>query len=71
MSSIIVAQIVLLEEWTSMDEIVKHIRSAEFLKILALMDLANESPEIFFHTVSNSEGFELIEKVKINKPNAF
>ena len=55
---------ILLEEWTSRDEIIKHIRSAEFLKILAIMDLASESPEVFFNTVTSSEGFELIEKVK-------
>lgn len=60
---------VLLEEWTSRDEIVKHIRSAEFLKILAIMDLASESPEIFFNTVTSIEGFELIEKIKEKMAN--
>ena len=54
-----------------MNALEKHIRSEEFRKILALMDMASESPEIFFYTVSSSEGFELIEKVKKNMSNAF
>ncbi len=54
-------EILLLEEWESQEELEQHIRSHEFRKILALMDLANKPPEVSFHTVSNTAGLELVE----------
>ena len=56
--------LMLLEEWQSRAELDKHIRSDEFRKILALMDLANESPKTRFYQVSSTEGFEVVEKAR-------
>lgn len=56
--------LIFLEEWNSQSDLWRHIRSDDFLKILAVMDLANEPPEIRFHTVSSSDGFELVEKLR-------
>lgn len=56
--------LMLLEEWQSRKELDKHIRSDEFRRILALMDLADESPRTRFYHVSSTEGFEVIEKAR-------
>ena len=58
--------LILIEEWDSVDEIEQHISSNEFRKIMAIMDMAIEQPEIFFHTVSTTMGFELVEKIRNN-----
>jgi quinol monooxygenase YgiN len=54
----------LLEEWDSQRALQDHIRSDDFLKILAIMDLASKPPELRFHTVSSVEGFELVEELR-------
>jgi quinol monooxygenase YgiN len=56
--------LLLLEEWQSRTDLEKHIRSDEFRKILAVMDLADESPKTRFYHVSSTEGFEVIEKAR-------
>jgi quinol monooxygenase YgiN len=54
----------LLSEWNSWDALEKHLRSEDFRKVLAIMDLAEELPDLQFHTVSASEGFELVERLR-------
>jgi len=59
--------IILIEEWITKAELEQHIASDEFRKIMAIMDMAIEPPEISFHTVSSVDGFELVEKIRNNK----
>jgi hypothetical protein len=47
-----------------MSELERHIASDEFRKIMAMIDMAVELPEISFHTVSSTIGFELVEKIR-------
>ena len=54
----------LIEEWESMSELERHIASDEFRKIMAMMDMAVEPPEISFHSVTSTFGFELVEKIR-------
>ena len=56
--------LILIEEWNSESEVERHIGSDEFRKIMAIMDMAIEPPEISFHTVSSTMGFELVEKIR-------
>ena len=56
--------LILLEEWDSQKNLERHIRSDDFHKFLAVMDMAKEQPEISFHTVSSTQGFELLEGLK-------
>jgi quinol monooxygenase YgiN len=56
--------LMLIEEWESMEEAEQHIGSDEFRKIMAIMDMAVEPPEILFHSVSSTVGFELVEKIR-------
>ncbi|MFC1494315.1 putative quinol monooxygenase [Thermodesulfobacteriota bacterium] len=58
--------LILIEKWDSMAELEKHISSDEFRKIMAIMEMAVEQPEVFFHTVSSTMGFELVKKIRNN-----
>ena len=57
-------QLVFLEEWRSQEDLERHIRSDDFRIILAVMDLGSEPPIPDFHTVSSTDGMELIEKIR-------
>jgi quinol monooxygenase YgiN len=56
----------LIEEWESRESLQKHIRSNDFQKILDIIDLAKEPPEIKFRTVSSIKGFELVKELRKN-----
>ena len=58
--------LMLIEEWESMAELERHISSDEFRKVMAIMDMAIEPPEISFNTVSSTKGFELVKKIREN-----
>jgi quinol monooxygenase YgiN len=55
---------ILLEEWSSRKALEAHVRSEDFRKVLAIMDLAGEPPELRFCSVSSSEGFEMVERLR-------
>jgi quinol monooxygenase YgiN len=57
-------ELILLEEWNSRESIEKHIRSEEFRKVLAVMDVAIEPPKIAFITASSTAGMEFIEQIR-------
>jgi hypothetical protein len=56
----------LLSAWESRESLQKHIRSNDFQKILDIIDLAKEPPEIKFRTVSSIKGFELVKELRKN-----
>jgi quinol monooxygenase YgiN len=53
----------LVEEWESRTDLDKHIRSSEYKKVLAAMDLSDQPPEIKFNDILKTDGMELIEEV--------
>ena len=55
---------ILIEKWISQAYLDRHLCSSEYKKVLALMDISSEPPEIKFHTVWNSAGMELLEKLR-------
>jgi quinol monooxygenase YgiN len=55
--------LVLVEEWKTQKDLENHIRTDNQRRLLALMDLLSEQPELRFNTVSHTEGMELIEDV--------
>ena len=58
---------VLLEEWATQKDLDRHIRTDNQRRLLALMDLMSEQPEVRFNTVTHTAGLDLIENVlKIN-----
>lgn len=54
---------VLLEEWKTQEDIERHLRKDNQRRLLALMDLLSEQPELRFNTVSHTAGMDLIENV--------
>lgn len=54
---------ILLEEWATLEDLEKHISTDSQRRLLVLMDLLSEQPEMRFNSVSNTSGIELIEKV--------
>lgn len=56
--------IILIERWVSQAYLDLHLSSGEYKKVLALMEISSAPPEIKFHTVWNSEGIELLEKLR-------
>jgi quinol monooxygenase YgiN len=58
---------VLLEEWATQEDLERHISKDNQRRLLTLMDLLGEQPELRFNTVSHTAGMDLIENVL--KPN--
>lgn len=54
---------VLLEKWATQEDLKSHIRTDNQRRLLALMDLLSEQPELRYNTVSHTAGMELIENV--------
>jgi quinol monooxygenase YgiN len=54
---------VLVEEWETPEDLESHIRTDNQRRLLALMDLLSEQPEMRFNTVSHTAGMDLIENV--------
>jgi quinol monooxygenase YgiN len=54
----------LIEEWESREALDRHVRSNDYRKILAAMDLASEPPEVQFCSVLKESGMELIEEIR-------
>ena len=53
-----------VEEWGSWEQLERHIRSDQYRRLLSIMEMANERPEIRFDTVSQRQGFELVERLR-------
>ena len=58
------AVIVLVERWDTEAALEAHLRSDHFRLLLGALELSASPPEVCFDHVSNSEGLELIERVR-------
>jgi quinol monooxygenase YgiN len=56
-------ELILLERWESKEHLERHMRSDDFQKVIAAIDMAIMTPEIYFHKVKSTEGMELVEKL--------
>jgi quinol monooxygenase YgiN len=52
------------ERWRSQEDLERHLRSAEYYKVLLVMEMALKQPEIKFDTISGSSGIETVEKAR-------
>ena len=48
-------------QWKSRDDLLQHLRSEHYKRLLMLMDLGSEPPLVEFHTVTETKGLDLIE----------
>jgi quinol monooxygenase YgiN len=56
---------ILLEElWMSGEDLQRHLRSDIYRKVLLVVEMAVESPEIRFDTIAQSTGVETIEEAR-------
>jgi len=60
--------ILYLEQWQSRELLDRHIRSELYFRVLSAMELASEAPEIYFHEVSDTKGFEYIQALRTASP---
>ena len=57
-------RMMLIEEWENWGNLENHIRSDSYRSILELMELSSKLPEIKFHSVSDTKGMEVIERLR-------
>ncbi len=48
----------LMQEWASSDALERYLRTEDFRRLVAVMELASERPEIWFDTIETREGLE-------------
>jgi quinol monooxygenase YgiN len=53
-----------MEQWESKEDLYRHIQSDLYLRLISVMEMAAEAPEIRFHEVSKTMGMELIETLR-------
>ncbi len=59
-------QVLMLEEvWKSPADLGRHLRSEQYRKVLLVMEMAGEPPEVRFHTIAHATGVETIEQARL------
>jgi quinol monooxygenase YgiN len=53
-----------VEDWETEKDLQRHIRSDDYRKFLALIDLSSEPPDLKFHRVSETFGIEYLGRVR-------
>jgi quinol monooxygenase YgiN len=51
-------------QWKTSDDLMRHLRSEHYRRLLVLMDLGEEPPVVEFHTVSETKGLDLIQHAR-------
>ena len=64
-------ELLLIEEWESQTKFEQHLCSDEFKKTLETMDMASKKPHLAFHTISNTEGIEMVKRLMSKKAAAW
>jgi quinol monooxygenase YgiN len=52
------------EIWTNENDLKRHLQSDKYSRVLLVIEMASESPEIRFDTIAESSGVETIEKAR-------
>jgi len=52
------------ELWVNDEDLERHLRSEKYRKILLVVEMAEETPEIRFDTISGSTGLETVQRVR-------
>jgi len=51
-------------QWKTQDDLMRHLRSEHYKRLLVLMDLGEEPPVVEFHTVTETKGLDLIQRAR-------
>ena len=49
-----------VEDWNTQDDLERHLRSPQYKKVLAALDMSDAQPEMRFDTVVETKGMQLI-----------
>ena len=60
------SEIMLMESWKSVDDLMIHISSKLFKRLLAAMEMSSAKPEISYYKCENYRGMDLIEEVLLS-----
>ena len=52
------------EVWSNQDQLDRYLRSEEYRRMLLVMEMAGEPPEIKFQTISSQAGIEVVERAR-------
>jgi len=50
--------------WTAQEDLLRHLRTEHYKKLLGLIELGISSPLIEFHTVTETRGMDLIQDIR-------
>jgi quinol monooxygenase YgiN len=53
-----------IEQWQTEEDLGRHIQCDDYRKVLALMELSSQPPELRFHIVSETFGIEYLTRVR-------
>jgi quinol monooxygenase YgiN len=56
--------ILYIEQWRSMADMEKHLRSSSYGRILEAMELSTRLPELNFYETAKTWNFELVERMR-------
>ena len=54
-----------VEEWEAEDQLERHMRSARYERLLAIMEASAQPPVLRYHLVSATRGLEFLEMVRL------
>lgn len=56
--------ILYVEQWDSVPDFQRHVRSDSYRRVLEAIELSRSSPEVCFHYIAATKGIELIEELR-------
>src|SRR3954453_943588 len=57
-----------VEEWETPEQLQRHMRSARYQRLLAIMEASARPPVLRYHSVSRTRGLEYLEAVRLGPP---
>jgi quinol monooxygenase YgiN len=55
----------LVAHWQTQEDLERHLRSARYARLLAIVEASAEPPEIAFHWVAASQGLSYVAQVRL------
>jgi len=59
-----------VEEWETKEHLERHMRSARYERLLAIMEASAQPPKLRYNEVSSSQGMEYLEAVRLGSAAA-
>ncbi len=53
--------------WRNDDDLLSHLRSEDYQKLLLIIEMSSKKPEVQFNTITNMTGMETIERARRQK----